>query len=112
MRLAWTNCPKSVSAGPNSRQGGRVPVSPISPQMLFDAIDGNTLRVLDREWEIEVFSVLLEAGATWVQLALTGRPSHTLILRLPPQAGVTHVTCLLSSWLVRPTDIPQVLNVA
>jgi hypothetical protein len=86
--------------------------SPSSPQTLFDAIDGKTLRVSDRVWRIEVFSVLMEAGTTWVQLALKGSPSHTLMLKLPPQAGLTHVTCLLASWLLQPADTPQILNVA
>jgi len=113
MRLAWRNCVEAVSEMEGvEREWQEVPAGRESPQDWFEALDGSTVRLRGAEWHLEVFSVVMDQAATWLQVLLAGEPSHLLTLKLPPHEGVGHVLSILSSWLADPGQATHVLNVA
>ena len=76
----------------------------IVPQdRLFEALDGQALRVGDAEWRVRVYGVIDAAGRRWVQLALDGARHQVLTLTLRESEGPQHAVHALSSWLANPT---------
>jgi len=111
MRMACRSCLETFPIE-TKRVGAADALGRESPQEWFDALDGAVVRLRDEEWHLEVFSVVMDQAATWVQVQLSGACAHLLTLRLPTHAGVRHVTSILSSWLADPSQSTHVLNVA
>jgi hypothetical protein len=81
-------------------------------ERLFQELDGRKLRVLHTDWTIEVYSIYEEAGARWLQLRLGGTPEHTLTVRATAGDAVERILGALADWLVHPSKIHDVLDVA
>jgi hypothetical protein len=95
MRLAWiSNVTVENTAG--SRPS---PATAISRERLFDALDGRTVGLFHRRWEIRVFSITEQNGWRWLQVTLAGNPEHMLTLRTSVWAGVNETLREISRWL-------------
>lgn len=112
MQLVWTNGVDSLPPTDGERRNGRGDALRDSQQVLSEALDGTVVRVDGNEWHLTVFSVLREAGSTWLQVLLSGERSYTLTLKVPGHKGVAHVTSIITSWLANSAESSQVLNVA
>jgi hypothetical protein len=84
----------------------------VTPDDLFDALNGSDLTVSGRKWRIEVYSIRDRAGLRWVQLALNGDPCHMLAVNVRTGDGPAPVLDALSSWLVNPGSTNAILPVA
>ena len=84
----------------------------VTPDDLFDMLDGSDLTVGGRTWRIEVYSIRDRAGLRWVQLALNGDPFHMLAVRVQTGDGPEPVVNALSSWLINPGSTTAILPVA
>ena len=98
----------------SSLEPRRAEVGPrlVTPDDLFDALNGSDLTVSGRKWRIEVYSIRDRAGLRWVQLALNGHPCHMLAVNVRTGDGQGPVLDALSSWLVNPTSTNAILPVA
>lgn len=88
-----------------------------TPDDLFEALDGRTLAVGRRTWQLEIFGVRDLGGQRWIQAGLIGRHERTMVTmrRAPSSATAQHVVLVLSSWLAdrtEPGGSSSVLNVA
>ena len=108
MRLVWNECLDALSIDPSPSFGR----DPLSPERLFDALDGRTIMARGAEYLVEIYSVTPETDATWLQLSLHGETSFSLLLRLAPDEGTKHAVHILSSWLTNRVDRTHVFNVA
>jgi len=107
MRLAWNECLDTLP----SVTGGTVGRG-LSAERLFEALDGRTVSARGRQWLIEIYSVRQESDATWLQLALQGESSHSLLMRLAPDDRPKHAVRVISAWLGNRPDRAHILNVA
>jgi hypothetical protein len=106
MRLVWNDCVRaSLDDDRSSRER-------LTPERLFEALDGRRIVVLSRTWQVEIYSVRAEGDATWLQLGLTGDPSFNLLMRMAPDEGPKHAVHILSSWLANPKGVSHVVNVS
>ena len=103
MRAAWDDCMESVPG---------LTVGAPSAERLFEALDGRAIAARSREWLVEIYSVRREADATWLQLAMHGETSYSILMRLAPDEGIKHATTVLSSWLSTHHDPTHIVNVA
>src|SRR5690242_12753249 len=71
----------------------------ISAHLLFRELDGRKVDTGERKWCIEVYGVHESAGARWVQVGLTGAPSHVVALRLGQKDQARVAMTALRSWL-------------
>jgi hypothetical protein len=91
---------------------GRTIGQQLSTERLFAALDGRIVGARSKQWLIEIYSVRQESGAIWLQLALQGETSYSLLMRLAPDEGPKHAIRILSLWLGNRTDHTRILNVA
>jgi hypothetical protein len=103
IRAAWDDCLESL---PGLTIGGA------SAERLFEALDGRAIAARGRQWLVEIYSVRREADATWLQLAIHGETSYSILMRLAPDEGLKHATTVLSSWLSTRHDPTHIVNVA
>lgn len=82
-----------------------------SPREIFEAIDGTEVWAAGREWRVEVFSVVEEHAAMWLQLRVTAETEHMLTLKLKPGDAAEKALAILVSWLDKPAPLPQILSV-
>jgi hypothetical protein len=110
MHLAWSSCVGTAPGGSDVASEA----TPIfySTEALFEALEGRVVTVAHQSWRIEVFSISEEREARWLQLALRGEPGYTLMLRLGALQGPKHAVQILSTWLARPAQNSNILNVA
>jgi len=101
LRLVWSECTSQVATSYT-----------LSPERLFEALDGRMISVRGQDWLVEIFSVRAEARATFLQIALHGTPSFTMLMRLAPDEGPKHAARILASWLTNRADRTHILNVA
>jgi hypothetical protein len=79
---------------------------------LFDALDGEVIRVFQRSWLVRVYSVWDDAGYRWLQLALEGTPQYTATIQMSPFDSPDDMLRRLSSWLGNPAKTRHILTVA
>ena len=82
---------------------------------VFSALDGREVSVSGQHWALAVYSVTDQPGGRWLQLGLKGdelEQDHLLTLRLPAGSGVDEAAEALSSWLVDPTHVADIVHVA
>lgn len=101
LRLVWSDCTSQPAE-----------TRPLSPERLFEALDGRMISARGQEWLVEIYSVRAEEGATFLQIALHGSPSFTLLMRLAPDEGPKHAGQILTAWLGNRADHTHILNVA
>src|SRR5689334_14207027 len=106
MRLVWNDSVRT------SFDEHRLLRERLTPERLFEALDGRAVVVLGRTWHVEIFSVHAEYDATWLQLGLNGDPSFNLLMRMAPDEGPKHAVHILSTWLANPKSISHVVNVS
>jgi hypothetical protein len=82
-----------------------------SPQEIFEALDGTEVWAAGREWRIEVFSVLEDSSATWLQVRLSGESEWMLTLKLRRGDTAEKALAILASWLDKPARLPEILTV-
>jgi hypothetical protein len=70
----------------------------------FQLLDGRTIAVYDRCWQIHLYSLHTEDNCRWLQLALRGDSTHMITLRLACDAGEAEVVSALADWLARPDE--------
>ena len=70
-----------------------------SPQEIFEALDELEVSAGGREWRLEVFGVVTDEAATWVQLRLSGCSEHTLTLKLRSVDTAQDATATIVAWL-------------
>ncbi len=78
-------------------------VQTLAQDCLFAALDGQALRIGDREWRLRVYGVIDLADRRWVQLEIDGDRPQVLTLRLGPFEGPQQAVHTLSTWLANPT---------
>lgn len=88
-----------------------------TPDDLFAALDGRTIVVGRRAWQVEIYGVRDLGGHRWIQAGLIGDENRTMVTmrRAPTSAAAQHVIFALSSWLAdrsEPGVASGVLNVA
>lgn len=70
-----------------------------SPQEIFEALDELEVSAGGRAWRLEVFGVVTDEAATWVQLRLSGCSEHTLTLKLRLADTSHDATATIVAWL-------------
>src|SRR5262249_4901144 len=70
-----------------------------SPQEIFEALDELEVSAGGREWRLEVFGVVTDEAATWVQLRLSGCAEHMLTLKLRPADTAQDAIATIVAWL-------------
>ncbi len=65
-------------------------------------LDSATVRAGARTWEAKCVDARFIAGSRWLQIALFGLPSYTVVLKLPGTAGEAEVLHALEWWLRAP----------
>jgi hypothetical protein len=108
MRLAWianVSVEDDVACRPSA-------ATAISRERLFEALDGRTVSLFHRRWEVQVFSITEHHGWRWLQLTLAGDPEHMLTLRTSVWAGVDETLREISRWLARPARANRFPGVA
>lgn len=78
----------------------------------YSALDGHIVRAGGRSWRVILFSVRVDDGQCWVQLALRGPQDYALTMCLRSGEGARHVVGLIRAWLVDSSSVPQIRNVA
>ena len=81
-------------------------------ERLFESLDGRTITVTGRTWEIRVHGISEEPGAWWLQLSLKGSPEYTITMRTPLFQTAHDTMCRLSRWLADPSQADEALTVA
>ena len=61
-------------------------------------------------WHLDIFSVVDESDARWVQLDVVGPEEHLITLRLDRGAPSENVLACVSSWLADPAHEPHVVS--
>ena len=72
--------------------------SRVSPERLFQALDGTQLSVDGVDWQVQVFGVIDEPSRRWVQVALEGSRRSVVTLRLMDTQSPRQVARELSAW--------------
>jgi hypothetical protein len=108
MRLAWIANVAVDGDAESRRSAGPA----ISLDHLFEALDGRTVTLFHRRWEIQVFSITEQHGWRFLQLSLAGDPEHLLTLRTSAWATVDETLREVSRWLARPARADKFPSVA
>ena len=77
---------------------------------LYQALDGADVLLDGKSWHVDVFSVVDESDARWVQLELIGPQEHLITLRLDRGAPSRNVLACVSTWLADPALEPRVVS--
>ena len=80
----------------------------VTPDRLFEDLDGRRLTVGDKDWCVVVYGVFDEPGRRWVQLALDGSRIEVVTLRLAPTEGLDRAVQSLAQWLADPSATDSV----
>ena len=91
------------------------PARPKTTDGVFIALDGRDIDISGHHWAVEVYSVTDQPGGRWLQLGLKGddhSQEHLLTLRLPAGSSVEVAARALSSWLIDPTHVTEIVHVA
>jgi hypothetical protein len=99
VRLAW-----SANRSRLTSEGSFEPADagdPLTRDELFAALEGRSVNLSRRMWQIAIYSIYDQQRSRWLQLRLDGRPQHTLTLRVPVDASVDNVMEMLTHWLNR-----------
>jgi hypothetical protein len=107
LRLAWIS-----NVAPVITRAAESAFTPLSQERLFDALDGQTIRVFHRTWRVHVYSIWEENGFRWLQLSLDGETPYTATLQMSPLAGAEQTIRRLSAWLAKPSKTHHILSVA
>ena len=78
---------------------------------LFRSLEGTDVLLGGDRWHVDVFSVIDEVDARWVQLGLIGAREHLLTLRLDRGAPSESVLACVSAWLADPAKETRVVSV-
>ena len=106
LRLAWiSNVAPVISPA-------EAAFTPLTQEHLFDALDGQIVRVFHRTWRVHVYSIWEENGFRWLQLSLDGETPYTATLQTSPLAGADQTLRRLSAWLAKPSKTHHILSVA
>jgi len=106
LRLAWiSNVAPVISRA-------EAALTPLTQEHLFDALDGQIVRVFHRTWQVHVYSIWEENGFRWLQLSLDGETPYTATLQTSPLAGADQTLRRLSAWLAKPSKTHHILSVA
>ena len=84
--------------------------SRVSPDDLFQELDGHRLSTNGRDWDVRVFSVTDANDSRWIQLALEGQEHKVLTLRLAPTQDSRYAFDALSCFLADPQTTGNVLS--
>jgi hypothetical protein len=101
----WNDCVGLMPGVVAPRRGAA-----LSPEQLFDNLDGRMISAGGRNWLVEVYSVCVEKGATWLQVGLEGASSVSVLMRMARDEGPAHAIRYLSSWLGNPADRSHIVN--
>ena len=106
IRLAWiSNVSAAAGSAPSSGPA-------LSAEELFDALDGEVIKVFQRSWQVHVYSIWESDGFRWLQLSLEGSPHYTATVQLSPSDSAEEMLRRLSSWLANPAKTRHILTVA
>jgi hypothetical protein len=65
-------------------------------------LDGRVVRIGARAWQIHLFGTRTVECQRWVRVALLGRPSYSVLLKMTLTAAASEAIHALEWWLVSP----------
>jgi hypothetical protein len=65
-------------------------------------LDGRVVKIGARAWQIHLFGTRVVECQRWVRVALLGRPSHSVLLKMTLTAAASEALHALEWWLVSP----------
>ena len=68
----------------------------------WSALRGVTLRAGVLTWRARCLDARLIAGSRWVEVALSGPPDYTVVLKIAPHADAHDARRALEWWLLTP----------
>jgi hypothetical protein len=86
--------------------------SEVTRDTLFEGLEGRTIRLFDRTWNVSVYSISEENGGHWLQLSLAGQPDYTVTVGCALSTGPDRIVRALSGWLARPVKSSTVLHIS
>jgi len=86
-----------------------MPATRVTPDRLFEFLDGQRLSVGDGDWFVVVYGVIDDQERRWVQLVLDGERLQIVTLKLAPTDGLDRAVQSLAMWLADPTTTDSVL---
>jgi hypothetical protein len=71
------------------------------PNVLMN-LDGRVVKIGARAWQIHLFGTRTVECQRWVRVALLGRPSYSVLLKMTVTAAASEAIHALEWWLVSP----------
>jgi hypothetical protein len=65
-------------------------------------LDGRVVRIGAQAWQIHLFGTRVVERQRWVRVALLGRPSHSVLLKMTLTAAASEAIHALEWWLASP----------
>ena len=81
----------------------------VTPDRLFQDLDGRQLFARGAHWCVVVYGVFDDSERRWVQLALDGDRTAVVTLKLTPAEGLDRAVYSLAQWLEDPSATDAVL---
>jgi hypothetical protein len=81
----------------------------VTPDRLFEYLDGQRLSVGDADWSVVVYGVIDDEERRWVQVVLDGTRLLVVTLKMSPTDGLDRATQSLEMWLSDPSATDSVL---
>jgi hypothetical protein len=106
LRLPWDRGPDVVA---DADAWGPAALAE-SPQRIFKVLDGVQVCAAGRAWRVEVFGVLADDTAIWVQLRLSGWSEHMVTLKLRADDSADQAVAVIAHWLSHAARVPQILT--
>jgi hypothetical protein len=86
--------------------------SETSRDALFNGLEGRTVRIFDRVWEVRVYSISEDERGRWLQLSLDGDPDYAVTIGSSPSTGPERIARALTRWLARQSKSSTLLHVS
>ena len=71
-------------------------------ERLYEGLDGQSIAVGSRTWQVRIYSICDEPAAWWLQLQLEGDPKYTITMRTPRFQTAHEMLYRLAAWLTDP----------
>jgi len=109
---SWLKDEGSMVATSMCSERGAAAAVPTAADRLFDALDERWITPGPNGRLVEVLGIHATPEDAWVQIALVGESTQSVILHLPLSASIDQAIAALNAWCDTPTDHrPRLIHV-
>jgi hypothetical protein len=84
----------------------------VTPDALFDALDGRWLGMAGGTWQLEVYSVHDEQGSRWIQAALRGDKLLPVTIKLTAEASIADALSKVAARLAETAEGDTAIDIS